>query len=320
VRYIVIPKGISAEIFHSQIIERFNGTEFKFLSYDKEQSLVTNLSDLSCVMDGDIIYFRSVTDFFRFSLGNIFFTKKVIKEFDFRGIISEESYLRFGSKTRRMLLRWLEYFSFKYADRLFAVSNNLANYLRKKYYSRDVTVIPCCVPSDFCVLKTTPSSHEEMRFIYLGSMSKWQAFSKVCELYSGINTELKTLTVITNDTVTANQMLNKYTIKAKVISGDKKIVLEQLDQADFGFIYRTNCKINTTASPVKFLEYTARGVIPVMSEYVGDYSETFKKYSYTIKNGEEKIDIKKLVKLRSDQATYRALFKLTNQYVWEEYF
>ena len=127
-RYIVIPKGISAEIFHSQIIERFNGTEFKFLSYDKEQSLVTNLSDLSCVMDGDIIYFRSVTDFFRFSLGNIFFTKKVIKEFDFRGIISEESYLRFGSKTRRMLLRWLEYFSFKYADRLFAVSNNLANH------------------------------------------------------------------------------------------------------------------------------------------------------------------------------------------------
>jgi len=319
-RYIVIPKGISKPIFESQIVGRFHGLEIRFVSYDREQELVADLEDFSSVIEGDIIYFRSVTDFFRYKISSVFSRKKVITEFDFRGIISEESYLRNRCRIRRLLLSWLEFFAFKYSDRLFSVSNNLASYLVKKFYSKDIVVIPCCVPADICILKDRSSKHKELRFIYVGSMSEWQSFDNICELYSSVDSELTSLTVVTKDRVKANQILQNYMIQAVVLSGDKNFVLKQLDRADFGFIYRANSIINTTSSPVKFLEYTARGVIPVMSPYVGDYSHIFQNISYTVRDSKQKMNVEILARMRADANTYRELFKLTNNFSWETYF
>jgi len=284
----IIPKNLSINVIESQLLERALNLADKKIILVGDNTLIDTIktslnkrfkslsfasfNDLNKINKQDIdwIYVREFQDFFYFYIKRLLSMALYEIHYDFRGIISEESYLRNKSTFRKMILNFLEKFIFLKSNKVYCVSEKMKSYFLKKYGSnRDIEVVPCCVPSDFCILKTDPSSHREMRFIYVGSMSKWQSFEKVCELYSSINTKLKTLTVITKDTVTANQILTKHMIEAKVMSGDKKVILEQLDQADFGFIFRTKCKVNTTASPIKFLEYTARGVIPVMSQYVG---------------------------------------------------
>lgn len=318
-RYIVIPKGISKPIFESQVIGRFQNSEIKFLSYESPKKIEHELSKFSDLNAGDQIYFRSVTDFFRYKLVYLFSKSSVTTEFDFRGIVSEESYLRNKSITRRLLLGFLEYFAFKYADHLFTVSLNLADYLKVKYYKREVKVIPCCVPSNICLLKEGHINDKKIHFIYVGSMSKWQSFDRVCELYASVQSEQTSFTVVTKDTTKANKLLKKYKVIANLVAGDRNFVLNELDKADFGFIYRTDSIVNRTASPLKFLEYTARGVIPIMSDHVGDYSNIFKGTAYVVEDEAKKLNLSRLTEIRSAQSTYVNLFKLTNQFTWGKY-
>lgn len=318
-RYVVIPKGISNAIFESQVLERFSDSKIKFLSYDKDQKLTSKLNEFSDLVDDDVVYFRSVTDFFRFKISHFLSTKKTITEFDFRGVISEESYLRNGSYSRKIMLRALEFFAYKYADRLFAVSSNLSGFLKNEFYEKSIDIIPCCVPLNICRLKSHAVNFEKLKFIYVGSMSSWQSFETICRLYSSIHSERTEFTVLTRDIEGANKLLAKYDISAKVMSANRDDVLNELDIADFGFIYRKNCLVNTTASPVKFLEYTARGVIPIMSPYVGDYSEIFKEAAYIIDNESDKLCMSKLIKLCENGFVYKALNDLTVNFTWDKF-
>nr|WP_297347954.1 hypothetical protein [uncultured Glaciecola sp.] len=105
-------------------------------------------------------------------------------------------------------------------------------------------------------------------------MSKWQSFDKVCSIYKQLQDLLPCqLTVITKDKDIANSTLNEFNItNYKLLSADRKQVLEMLANADFGFVYREANVVNETASPIKFLEYTSQGVIPLITNAVGDYS------------------------------------------------
>ena len=47
---------------------------------------------------------------------------------------------------------------------------------------------------------------------------------------------------------------------------------EELSKYDFGFLIRKNNIVNTVSSPIKFMEYLNAGVIPIMTPFVGDYS------------------------------------------------
>ena len=52
---------------------------------------------------------------------------------------------------------------------------------------------------------------------------------------------------------------------------------QYLDACDYGFCIRNSSIVNKVASPTKVLEYVARNVKPILSEYVGDFSEVLPK-------------------------------------------
>ena len=51
---------------------------------------------------------------------------------------------------------------------------------------------------------------------------------------------------------------------------------KHLDACDYGFCLRSSSIINRVASPTKVLEYLARNVKPILTEYVGEFSSSLK--------------------------------------------
>ena len=59
------------------------------------------------------------------------------------------------------------------------------------------------------------------------------------------------------------------------------MVLKNKEQ-DFGFLLRENLLFNRISSPIKFLEYSSNGVVPIITQFVGDYSNDVEKYKLGI--------------------------------------
>jgi glycosyltransferase involved in cell wall biosynthesis len=86
---------------------------------------------------------------------------------------------------------------------------------------------------------------------------------------------------------------------------------------DFGFILRDNILLNNVASPIKFVEYISMGVIPIISEGVGDYSSIVKKSGIGILvNEDNTFEYGLIEKHKSNQDIYDKLYNLSECYTW----
>ncbi|NOI95785.1 hypothetical protein [Vibrio sp. T3Y01] len=311
--HIIVPKGISKAVFESQILSKFSGLECIFYSFSglKELSDVKLISTTPVLSENDVIYFRSVVDYAKFKskLSNKHGCKLI---YDFRGLISEESFLKNRSFIRRFILRFLEKFAYKSADDVWTVSNNLKEYLGSRYGKRNVKVFPCKINKDW-VVKRQFKDTNSINFIYVGSMSEWQCFEKVCSEYKRLMNSNTTLTVLTKDLSKANQILSKYGLSALIKSCDRDEVLDYLDRAHFGFVLRDNNLVNSTASPIKVVEYASRGVFPIMTNNVGDYSLELKGVAVNIED--TSLDIDSLVNHIS-QEKLDLLYDWSLKYTW----
>jgi glycosyltransferase involved in cell wall biosynthesis len=317
-----VPKNLPKQIIDSQIIERFSHLCEDYCLWSKKKDDQTSNHGIFWLLinlkNYEYVYTRSIKDFLLFYILKFVYSYEI--NHDFRGIVSEESFLRNGSHIKKWVLKTLEKFSYNKADKLSTVSNNFSKYLIKNYGNRNITVIPCCVSEKVCFLNNDSLyNRDTIKFIYVGSLSKWQNFEKICLLYSSIQDKNTIFTVISKEESKANQILQKYGVKAVVISGDKEFVLNELRASDFGFIVRENSVINTTASPIKFLEYTASGVIPIMSEFVGDYSEEFKDISYVVNLIESNLSLDKLIALKNSKNLHQELYNKTKKNTWENF-
>ncbi|MDB4202981.1 hypothetical protein N9767_01225 [Planktomarina temperata] len=220
------------------------------------------------------IYTRSIFDFLCVYFIKIFRKKKYKIIHDFRGLISEESFMRNQSKYRRSILRYIEKFVYNRADILHAVSFNLETLLTsQESLKRKMSVIPCCC--EWRPLPLKKSSFKDLKFVYAGSLAEWQNFDDIIEIYKSIEKiyENTSLTVLTFDIEQATMKINEHNLRnffVKFVQHD--YMQEELSKYDFGFLIRKNNIVNTVSSPIKFMEYLNAGVIPIMTPFVGDYS------------------------------------------------
>lgn len=298
---VVIPKGLSSGVIISQIFYKFKNKKnicywlrgkhnFSEHAYAPSRKiLVSKRQLLKELLNSDAVYTRSVFDFlYVFMLVKL--RRIPIKTImDVRGLIAEESKLRHNSKVRYFILSILQKLSVTLADSVETVSENMKIFLEAKYPITVDKVTPCFVSKEKIAHKKLSNTHTETpktyRFIYVGSMGKWQSFHKVCKLLSEFR-EPYSFTVVTSQLEEAKKAISQFNIDATVVSGDWNLVESYLDKADFGFVYREKNIVNTTASPIKLLEYTGRGVIPIMTQWVGDYSHDFQDCAYILNDKE----------------------------------
>lgn len=268
------------------------------------------------------IYTRSIIDFFWIQIIKTFFFKKWILAYDFRGLGSEESRFKGKSKIKILILEYLEWFAYNFSDKLFTVSDSFKTYLETKYSKKKkIIVIPCCVEKAVFVSKPIYTPGDKIKFVYVGGLAKWQKFNYILKIYSQISSKLNTsLTIITNDVSQAKAIIKEKNVNAEVFRMDHEDISQELIKYDFGFLFRDNILLNNVASPVKFLEYISNGVIPIISENIGDYSKLINTNKIGIidtLNIDEMIA--EIENIKKDMDIQRRLFNTAKDYLWEVY-
>ncbi|PMG46279.1 hypothetical protein [Shewanella sp. 10N.286.52.B9] len=278
--FYVVSKRLGENIIASQVSpvsgnELTRGDLFrlnsKFYRSDGEYSSVFQFRQaLKRVLGLKKIYIRDPIDY----LVVKFFTMGLDCNYiyDFRGISSEELKLKGRGFFKVLVMRLIEAYIYNSANSICTVSNGLKKYLTDKYFSREITVVPCL----YFGKKFENSSQDDLSFCYLGGMSTWQSFDKVADCFAGIVAQdnRASLTVYTNEVVTANLLLEKSSAKNyKVMSIKSNELQSHLSKHRYGFILREDNLVNRTASPIKYFEYLSCGVIPIMTSHVGDYGK-----------------------------------------------
>lgn len=113
-------------------------------------------------------------------------------------------------------------------------------------------------------------------FVYSGQSQKWQMAEETVKIYKEIegNSTNSFFLILTHDIEVFNDLANRYGIKRfRIISVDHRDMPKYLDACDFGFCLRENDEVNIVSSPTKVLEYLTRNVKPILTEFVGDYSQ-----------------------------------------------
>lgn len=327
----IIPKGLSTGVINSQMLEIVSNLN---MNGEKENFIIVHESDIDKISNPDDIYnslflylfkqtdisnlyVRSLFDFLKAYFLKKTFLKKYKIIYDFRGIINEESYLRNKSKRRKQILFFIEKFIYNKADKIHTVSNRLKHYLEKNFGYRQINVIPCAISNT--ILKKARKK-KYIDFVYLGSVSVWQKFEETIKLYSDIEKRLENtkLTIITLEKDKAKEILKKYNLlNYEVKSLSHQEVLKELSNYDFGFLLRDNNIVNNTASPIKFLEYIANGVIPIMTEGIGDYSSIVQKNKIGIVLDQKfTLDVEKISDMLNDKKIYFRLEEVSSLYLW----
>lgn len=258
------------------------------------------------------IYIRGIDVFLKYFVLLKFNKNKII--YDFRALVFVESYLRNSSYLHSIFLFFSEMIAYYFADEICCVSNNLKEKLKKYFIiNRRIFVFPCLIigvnERNNKLLNKLDST---IKFVYLGSLSPWQKFDETIDLFKRISQEIDCkLTIISNDKLEVQNVLKKKDIKAKILSLTHSEVLIELKNHHFGFLIRDNSLLNNISSPIKYLEYISSGVIPVITQGVGDYSkEVITNNIGVVTTINFEIDIQNIIKMYNDQS----LNKRTNDY------
>ena len=261
------------------------------------------------------VYARDVKSFiFAYFFRNLLRIPNLI-HYDFRGLISAESFLRNRSRTRKYFLESVEKFVFERSDRIFTVSHALKKHLTAQYGVRPIQVIPCLVelPRDFPAVGGRPLNS----FVYIGSLSAWQGIVEALRLFKDLDLPGKSLTIFTEDLEQAQRLAARHGVEASVSQLGDKTFGDVLKNYEFGFVLRPDNVVNRTASPVKFLEYCSCGVIPICSPNLGDYSEIFKDCSVQIPEGFDIETVLEKFENLDREDLRKRVFALSSQFDWK---
>ncbi len=335
---ILIPKGLSRGVVSSQVL-----VFAKYLSHYKKVVLladsnnhpiqneeieleIVEYSDKRRVKEvlksAEWIYTRSAIQFIMYYYKRIYGRYDFKIYYDFRALAHNESYLRNQSRIREHVMYRIEKYASKKADQLGAVSNKLKIYLKTIFKTNvPIYVMPCCVEKAH-YKNSEPS--KEIRFVYMGGLSSWQCFDRMLSLYKEVAQKVEgvSLTIITREEKKALEKVKLYELKdVFVTSLSHNQVIRELPKYDFGFLIREKLLLNKVASPIKFIEYTSNGVIPILTDEIGDYSEEVisNNMGIVLKNVNQGIDIEDLHSYLTDKDIYKKLFDYSQGYTWGEY-
>ena len=218
-----------------------------------------------------------------FKLRKLGLIKKVI--FDARAVEYEQfkEYKILDDKSFIENFFYLEKKAVLNSDFRLAISHELVNYWSKKFNfsKKDYKVIPSTLNSvHLSNIKTVNRESlgfkkSDIIFVYSGSSSKWQSFSKMIQFveFFLIKDSKYKLLILSEKTDVIKELLLKYPNQISVKWFKPKNVLPVLKICDYGLIIRENSLTNYVASPVKFAEYLYSGLKIIISSNIGDYSK-----------------------------------------------
>ena len=210
-------------------------------------------------------------------------TKKVIfdaraveyEQFKEYKIVNDKSFLEnFFDIEKKAVLK---------SDYRLAVSHMLVNYWKKKFNfsNEDYSVIPTTLNSlhlkNFKKIKRENLGYEknDIIFVYSGSTSDWQSFSKIIFFTKKIleRNKIYKLLILSKKTEMVIEFIKKFPNQISIKWFDPIDVIQVLKICDYGLLIREKSITNKVASPVKFAEYLFAGLKIIISPNVGDYSK-----------------------------------------------
>lgn len=196
-----------------------------------------------------------------------------------QGVVPEESYMRNHSKLRFIILSALEKYVIKKAKLVLLVSETMQKHYEEKYktdLSKKCVIMPCFNEIEITEDAFNNEKYADNTFVYVGSLHAWQCFEQTVEIYSKIEklSDCKTkLYVYTFQKEQAENTIKKYGIQNYIVDYVNKDELsEHIKQIKYGFVLREDCTVNNVATPTKFSNYLANGIIPVYSSTVKSFA------------------------------------------------
>ncbi len=248
------------------------------LSDNKEMSIVSKLKKIP---NNSFVITYTVTDFFRVKARR---PNLLIANW-FQGIIPEEAALKEQSKFRRVIYYYLEKFALRTSNFNFFVSKAMQKHYLKKYnYKKDNFFIMPCFNSS--LQKRIKNKHfSEPSFVYIGSMAKWQCIDLTLNVFKSLKKEIPDakLTLLTSQKEIARERVEQLGLKEVCI---KYVRLEDISaellKYKYGFLIRENIPVNNVSTPTKMSTYLASGVVPIFSNYIHDFRDSFSKLKFKI--------------------------------------
>lgn len=332
----LIQSGLSEGVIRSQmsyLINQLNkGKTDNFLLLDRSyKKSLTDLSSSTLFYDDYIeyidklddvrnIYVRSYTVFVKLYLYRLYRNLNFRIIFDFRGLGSAETFARRNSYLKQWVLLRLEHFVYKRADVVHCVSNVLKEFLVENFGEREVKIFPCCVTDR--VHKKKALTSNGLQFVYVGGFSFWQKTIETLKLYYHIEKSTKNskLTIITHDKKSFIQAAKDVGLKnVEIKSLHQSEVLIDLVNYDFGFLLRDDILMNNVASPIKFSEYISRGVFPILTKGIGDYSDIVASKRIGVIYNELDFDVSYLYQIINEENSLDRLYDYSQNVIWEKY-
>lgn len=196
-----------------------------------------------------------------------------------QGVVPEESFMRRHSKLRFWAISFLEYLVLKKAKMLLLVSNEMLQHYEKKYHlnlKRKSFIMPCFNEMSIENTAFLNDKYKENTFTYVGSLHAWQCFEETVKLYAQIEKKANKpvqFYVYTFQQEAAENVLQKYDVQNYTVDCvPQEELSEQIKKIKYGFIIREDCAVNNVATPTKFSNYLANGIIPIYSSALKSFA------------------------------------------------
>ena len=205
----------------------------------------------------------------------------------YQGVLPEESFIRNRSRARMLVLGFIEKFALRHSALQIFVSDAMREFYEEKY---GLELTNCytmpCFNTQYNAQLVAGKCFDGRVFTYTGGLSKWQCIDQTLALYkrieeaSGNTTKLLLLTPALDK---ARELVTQYGIcNAEIKSVHYSQLPEALKEASFGFALREDNPVNRVATPTKFANYVANGVIPVYTSCVRDFLKASEGNPYQI--------------------------------------
>ena len=195
-----------------------------------------------------------------------------------QGVVPEESYMRRHSKLRFSALSYMEKLVLKKSKLLLLVSEDMLKHYEEKYKLslKDKSIImPCFNETEIVDDAFAEDKYKKNTFLYVGGMAKWQCFEQIADLYSKIEAmdSNAMFYVYTFNKDIAEAVIKSLNIKNyKVDYAPKDELSEKIKSMKYGFVLREDCTVNNVATPTKFSNYLANGIIPIYSDSLRSFA------------------------------------------------
>lgn len=198
----------------------------------------------------------------------------------FQGIAPEESYMARKSRFRYAIFSWIEKMVLKKAKAVFFVSEAMEKHYAEKYHlrlSHKSGIMPCFNETGLEETAFSNEKYQRNTFAYVGSIQAWQCFEETVKLYAEIEKAAKEpveFCVYTFQQDEAKHILQKYGVQNYIVDCvPQEELSKRIEHVKYGFIIREDCAVNNVATPTKFSNYLANGIIPIYSSALKSFAE-----------------------------------------------